>query len=71
MDTPKTPNKQVKDKTSSSVGGEEERNTVATGTDGTDEQQLDVMPAANSFLELVPQVAGGGDMIVSTSGSSW
>ena len=69
MDTPENHTEQVQVENLRSSSDEDKTKTgnVAIGTDGTNEQQLDVMPAADTFLELSPEVRGGGNASVSTN----
>lgn len=57
MDTPKISIEKVQDENAPSTAGE----------DKIDTQQLNAMPAANAFLPLSPETAGGGNMSVSTN----
>lgn len=61
MDTPKISIEKVQDETAPTAAGE----------DKIDTQQRNAMPAANPFLPLVPETAGGGNMSVSTNNATF
>lgn len=68
MDTPKISIEKVQDENQPPVAVEDKIDTVTPGFDGSHEQQqLSMMPAGDSFLKLVPEVAAGGNVTVSTS----
>lgn len=63
MDPPKNFSERVKEEDLSSDGENNKTNPVTTDTH---EAQLNVTPAANASLSLVPETTGGGNASVRT-----